>query len=127
MSKREIISFSAEETQRIKDALHFMNEDYRLNLTGFLPAKIRNRLASADAKMQALDASDVTQKCPLTDWEFAASGWAVHYVLGRLQVCVEDGDDPGDLLPPSLLGCEPSLSALFKKISRHLLECGIEI
>ena len=127
MSKREIISFSAEETQRIKDALHFMNEDYRLNLTGFLPAKIRNRLASADAKMQALDASDVTQKCPLTDLEFAAAGWAVHYVLDRLQVCVEDGDDPSDLLPPSLLGCEPSLSALFKKINRHLLECGIEI
>ena len=127
MSKRETISFSPEETQRIKDALHFYHEEYQLNLAGFIPAKIRNRLASADAKMQALDASDASQKCPLTDWGFAAAGWALHYALDRLQECTENGDDPSDLLPPSLLGCAPSLSALFEKIRSHLLERGIEI
>ena len=127
MPKHKTISFSVKETQRIKDALHFYHEEYQLNLAGFIPAKIRNRLASADAKMQALDASDASQKCPLTDWEFAAAGWAVHYVLDRLQECAEDGDDPSDLLPPSLLGCAPSLSALFEKIRSHLLERGIEI
>lgn len=126
MPKREIISFSAEETQRLKDALHFMHEDYRLNLTGFLPAKIRNRLASADAKMQAIDASDDTQKCPLNDWETAAAGWSVHYALDRLRECAEDGSTPEDLLPPTLLQ-EAALSSLFRKLQIYLLERSIEI